>query len=165
MERRVPHGTRLAALLLAALGGCAGPSAKVDENAAKAELAAAGWTTSYAEAQARSKAEGKPILADFTGSDWCTWCKKLHEGVFSTREFHDWAAKNVVLLELDFPQRTRQDVATRKQNASLQEKLQPAVFPTVVFLTADGAEIGRCGYADGPVAWIAKAEEALHSKK
>lgn len=29
-----------------------------------------GWTESLKEARAESKKTGKPILADFTGSDW-----------------------------------------------------------------------------------------------
>ena len=61
----------------------------------------AAWLTDFEAAKAAAKKDGKVILADFTGSDWCSWCIKLHDEVFSKPEFQEWAAKKVVLLELD----------------------------------------------------------------
>jgi thiol-disulfide isomerase/thioredoxin len=55
------------------------------------------WNDSYAEAIARSKVTGKPILANFTGSDWCGHCRDLAEEVFDPAEFAAWAKENVVL--------------------------------------------------------------------
>ncbi len=43
------------------------------------------WLTSWDEAAKQSKKSGKPILIDFTGSDWCGWCIKLKKEVFDTR--------------------------------------------------------------------------------
>ena len=48
----------------------------------------------------------KPMLLFFTGSDWCGWCIKLQKEVFQKPEFSEWA-KNVVLVELDFPRKTQ----------------------------------------------------------
>ena len=59
--------------------------------------------TNYAEAKLAAAALDRPILMDFTGSDWCVFCKKLHREVFDTPEFLAWAQKKVVLLELDYP--------------------------------------------------------------
>ena len=66
---------------------------------------AEGWMIDINKAYEVSKKTGKPIMANFTGSDWCGWCKKLKAEVFDTPEFKAWAAKNVVLVELDFPRR------------------------------------------------------------
>ena len=66
------------------------------------------WYIDFEKAAQVSLQTGKPILADFTGSDWCGWCIKLKE-VFNTPKFKDWAEKNVVLLELDYPRRKQQD--------------------------------------------------------
>ena len=46
-----------------------------------------GWLVNLDEAYALSKKTGKPIMANFTGSDWCGWCKKLTADVFSKPEF------------------------------------------------------------------------------
>ena len=55
-----------------------------------------------------AKTEKKLVLLDFTGSDWCGWCIKLDKEVFSKPEFQDYAKKNLVLVELDFPQQKQQ---------------------------------------------------------
>ena len=51
------------------------------------------WYTNWDKAAAAAKKENKPILMDFTGSDWCGWCIKLHDEVFSKDEFKSWASK------------------------------------------------------------------------
>jgi thiol-disulfide isomerase/thioredoxin len=93
--------------------------------------AKAGWLVDLDEAYAISQKEGKPILANFTGSDWCGWCKKLDADVFSKPEFQEWAKKNVVLLELDFPRRFQIPEKNRQQNAGMQQALGIQGYPTV----------------------------------
>ena len=45
------------------------------------------WTENFADAKARAAKEGKDLLIDFTGSDWCGWCIKLKEEVFNQQAF------------------------------------------------------------------------------
>ncbi|MBK8701992.1 MAG: thioredoxin family protein [Saprospiraceae bacterium] len=115
----------------------------------------AGWLTNLDEAYALSKKTGKPIMANFTGSDWCGWCKKLTASVFSHQEFKDWADKNVVLLELDFPRRKVIPDHIKQQNASLQQAFQVGGYPTVWVFDLDKNEgasnysvsaLGKTGY-------------------
>jgi protein disulfide-isomerase len=40
------------------------------------------WQTDLPKAQAQAAKEKKMVLLDFTGSDWCGWCIKLHKEVF-----------------------------------------------------------------------------------
>jgi len=61
------------------------------------------WLTDLPQAQAQARDENKLVLLDFTGSDWCGWCMKLDEDTFSRPEFADYASKNLVLVQLDFP--------------------------------------------------------------
>ena len=35
------------------------------------------WMTDFAAAKIKAAADQKPLLLDFTGSDWCGWCIKL----------------------------------------------------------------------------------------
>ena len=124
------------------------------------EAKGSGWTEKYDEAIAASKKSGLPILADFTGSDWCGWCIKLHKEVFDTQEFKDWAAKNVVLLELDFPQKKAQDAALKAKNKELFDKYKVEGYPTIVILDTTGKKLGELGYEEGgPKVWIAKFTE------
>lgn len=74
------------------------------------------WLTDAAKAQAQAKAEKKLVLLDFTGSDWCGWCIKLNKEVFSKPEFAEYAKKNLVLVEVDFPRRKKLSPAQNKAN-------------------------------------------------
>lgn len=123
------------------------------------------WLTSWDEAVKESKKTGKPIMMDFTGSDWCGWCMKLKGEVFDTPEFQAWAKKKVVLLEVDFPQAKPQSAALKKQNEELQSKYQIEGYPTIVFVDASGKVLGQYGYdKGGPKVWTANAEKMLAKK-
>ena len=62
------------------------------------------WYADYDAAAAVAKKEGKDLLVDFTGSDWCIWCKRLKSEVFDLEAFKNEAPKNYILVELDYPQ-------------------------------------------------------------
>lgn len=126
-------------------------------------LAGDGWYTNYEEAVKEAKKTKRPILADFTGSDWCFSCKKLHREVFDTPAFKTWAKAKVVLLELDYPaDKSKQSAALQAQNKRLQDKYAIDRYPTIVFLDASGKELGRSGYAKGgPAKWTATADATL----
>jgi protein disulfide-isomerase len=89
------------------------------------------WFTSLEEAAKVSMSTGKPIMANFTGSDWCGWCKKLKREVFDQAEFKNWADENIVLLELDFPRRVAQSEEIKKQNRELQQMFKVGGYPTI----------------------------------
>jgi len=95
------------------------------------------WHTDVNKAINISVQSGKPLFFFFTGSDWCGWCKQLVKKVFVTPEFATWAAKNVVLVELDFPRRTKLPEATQKQNRELGQMFGVRGYPTVWFVTPE----------------------------
>ncbi len=114
-----------------------------------------GWTEDYAAALAEAKKTNRPILLDFTGSDWCGWCIKLHNNVFVTDEFKSWAADNVVLVAVDFPKNRELSAETKQQNETLRAKYGIRGYPTIVILDPSGEkELGRTGYAAKPSAFI-----------
>ena len=89
------------------------------------------WFTDLVKAQEQSKATKKPIFGFFTGSDWCGWCHKLQNEVFSKTAFIKWAQQQVILLELDFPRQKQLPPELAQQNASLQQAFQVQGYPTV----------------------------------
>jgi protein disulfide-isomerase len=127
----------------------------------QANAAEGTWLTDLPQAQTQAKADNKIVLLDFTGSDWCGWCIKFKKEVLDTEAFQDYAAKNVVLVELDFPNKKDQTADLKNANAALKARYQISGFPTLVVLDQSGKEIGRqVGYAEGgPKAFIAKLEE------
>ncbi len=124
----------------------------------KVTAAESAWSTDFPSAQAQAKKESKLVLMNFTGSDWCSWCKKLHKEVFSTKEFGAFAKEKLVLVEVDFPNGKKQTDALKKANEALQEKYKAEGFPTIVVLNGEGKVVWRqVGYMPGgPEAWIAK---------
>jgi len=103
-----------------------------------------GWLVDVNEAYELHKKTGKPIMANFTGSDWCGWCKRLSASVFVHDEFKKWAEENVILLELDFPKRKQVPEKFRQQNANLQQAFQVRGYPTVwVFELDNDSETGE----------------------
>lgn len=124
-------------------------------------LADEAWLTDFAKAQAEAKKGNKLILMDFTGSDWCGWCIKLKKEVFDTKDFTDYAKKNLVLVEVDFPSKKKLSDEQKKANEELKNKFSASRgFPTIVVTDGDGKEVWRqIGYMEGgPKAWIAKLD-------
>lgn len=123
------------------------------------------WLTDYALAKERAAAENKTILMDFTGSDWCGWCIRLHDEVFRFPEFQEYAEKNLILLELDFPQRKQLPPALTAQNEQLQEQFAVEGFPSIFLVDAEGRAIARTGYqAGGPGPYIEHLKVFLDTK-
>jgi protein disulfide-isomerase len=123
------------------------------------------WLTDLEAAKVAAKKDNKKILANFTGSDWCGWCIKLENEVFSKPEFATWSAEKVVLLELDFPRNKQLPAELKEQNDKLAREHGVNSYPTVLVLDADGKQVGKLGYkAGGPAAWIKVAEEQLATK-
>lgn len=113
-----------------------------------------GWGTNFEAAKTQAAKDKKDILMDFTGSDWCGWCIKLDEEVFSKDGFKQEAPKHFVLLELDFPQNKELPKEQTEQNEKLQETYRIAGFPTVILADAEGRPYGKTGYmAGGPEAF------------
>jgi thioredoxin-related protein len=120
------------------------------------------WLTSVPEAKAKAGKESKLVLLDFTGSDWCGWCMKLNAETFSKPEFAEYAKKNLVLVEVDFPHSKTQSDELKAANKALGEKYEISGYPTLVVMKPDGKVVWKqVGYlAGGPSAMIAKLDEA-----
>ena len=125
------------------------------------------WTESRADAMLWAENSKKMVLANFTGSDWCDWCRVLENEVFSTPEFLNWAERNVVLLKVDYPRDTKQLPNIQAQNAQLAQIYNQYItgYPTVLLLDQDGRVHGKITYSGGgPQAWIASAEAQMRRR-
>ncbi len=118
------------------------------------------WLSDYKQAQQKAKVDNKLLLMDFTGSDWCGWCIRLNKEVFSRPQFKDYATKNLVLMEVDFPRAKQLAGSVKQQNEQLANQYQIQGFPTIVVLNGDGKKVGELGYMEGgPDAFIAALEK------
>lgn len=120
----------------------------------------------YQEAMENSLGTGKPVMLFFTGSDWCKWCVKLQDEVFNTDEFREWAAQNVIMVEVDFPQGVQLPGSQRMLNETLKKTYEDRIegYPTALFIDSQGNVIGKLGYVSGgPKPWIEKASPFVNS--
>ena len=123
------------------------------------------WLTDYEKAKETAKEQNKPILIDFSGSDWCGWCIKLDKEVFSKDEFRKYAEENLVLLLLDFPRRKQMPAEEKKRNEELAGKFNIQGFPTVLLVDAEGKVIARTGYQPGgPEKYVEHIKQLLEKK-
>jgi thioredoxin-related protein len=137
------------------------------------------WYTDLMKAQEASKKSKKPIFGFFTGSDWCGWCHKLQRDVFVKTSFIDWAQKNVILLELDFPRSKQLPPELAQQNYNLQQQFKVQGYPTIwlFYANVDGDKkvslnaLGSLGYPSGAekgkeeVKFLSEANAILATQK
>jgi protein disulfide-isomerase len=150
---------------VAALAFCCLYTVGAEKAAGEKKDGGAHWIESLAQAQEEAKTANKPVLALFTGTDWCPYCVKLEKEVLSKPEFGDWAATNVILAKMDFPRKKKQTPDVKAANKAAAQKYRIGGFPTVLFLSAQGEIIGQMGYEQGGAApWIQKAQTLLEKK-
>jgi thioredoxin-related protein len=101
------------------------------------------WYTDLEKAIEVSNSTKKPVFGFFTGSDWCGWCHKLQRDVFAKNAFIEWAKKNVVLLELDFPRNKQLPAELAQQNQNLAKQFQVQGFPTVWYFNGSKDKSGK----------------------
>ncbi|MDX1382353.1 MAG: thioredoxin family protein [Thermoanaerobaculia bacterium] len=92
-----------------------------------------GWGQSLAAARAEAERTGGVIVVDLW-ADWCTWCKKLDEEVFTSELFEEWARDKVLL---------RVNTEDGGEGTRLQEDYGVTGLPTTLLLDADGVKLGE----------------------
>ena len=144
----------LGVVMMASAGWAAAKkNAKTDSGGADGQ-----FTDNLTSAVDQARQNKKLIMLDFTGSDWCGYCMKLKAAVFDTQDFKKWAGENLYLVEVDFPQQKVLPKEVKEQNDKLKEKYKPNGYPTIVFVTDDGTEIGRMvGFGGDAKAWSKEA--------
>ena len=106
-----------------------------------------GWRTDLDEAFKEAESNGKPLLVEFTGSDWCPPCMMMRKKVFTKKEFIDEASEKFILVEIDIP---NGDPALKRRNIPILERYGVEGVPTVILFTPQGKEIDRFGASGFP---------------
>lgn len=123
------------------------------------------WGTDFAAAKKAAASQKKPILALFTGSDWCPWCILLDNEVLTQEAFKKYAAEKFILFIADFPRKKQLSDAVKKQNEELSETYKIEGVPTVLVLDATGKKLAETGYREGGAeAWVKALDRALAGK-
>jgi thioredoxin-related protein len=104
-------------------------------------LSFTGWYSNLGEARQIARKEHKYILLNFSGSDWCGPCIRMHQEIFDDGYFKDFADSSLVLVNADFPRMKKNQLSGKQQelnNAMADQYNTQGKFPYTVLLNADG---------------------------
>ncbi len=116
-----------------------------------------GWLVDFEKAKVQAVKEGKPILMEFTGSDWCPPCKVLHKNVLVKDVFKKEMPKHFILLKLDNPRdKSKQTEAEKEQYQKLSKEYKVTGVPSIFLVDSGGAPFfKKSGYSNQPAdAWV-----------
>jgi thioredoxin-related protein len=99
------------------------------------------WQTDFYKAKQLAQADHKLIVLNFSGSDWCGPCIRLHKEIFESNAFTGYANDHLVLMNADFPRLKKNQLPKEQQakNDQLADQYnKEGKFPFTLLLTADG---------------------------
>lgn len=118
------------------------------------------WYSEFDAAREAAAEYGRPILIDFSGSDWCIPCMRLERDLFSTDVFREFAEEYLILLKVDFPSKKKNRLSDDRitHNEALAQEYNPrGTFPLVVLTDSAGMPYGVMTHP------LASAEDYLES--
>jgi len=104
-------------------------------------LSSADWHNNLKDAEQIAQKEHKYILLNFSGSDWCGPCMRMHQEIFESSVFKEMADTELVLVNADFPRYKKNQLsdAQQKINNEMAEKYNAeGIFPFTLLLDANG---------------------------
>ena len=104
------------------------------------------WETNFEKARQSAQSEHKLILLNFSGSDWCGPCIRLHKDIFDNSSFTQYANDHLVLVNADFPRLKKHKLPEdqQKMNDELADKYdKDGIFPLTLLITPDGKVIKK----------------------
>jgi thiol:disulfide interchange protein len=97
------------------------------------------------QALARAKAQGKPVLVDFSAI-WCPTCRVLHAEVFTNARVKQAITGGYVLSRVDYES---------PEAAAFMQRYAVQGFPSLLVLSADGTLLRRVPVVFDPAALAA----------
>jgi thioredoxin-related protein len=127
------------------------------------------WGHDLTEAFQSAKKEHKYILVNFSGSDWCGPCIRLHKEVFVMEDFLKLANEKLVLVNADFPRYKKNQLpaAQQKINDAIAERYNTkGSFPLTVLVDQDGNTIKEWeGFPSSPIEFINDIAQTIQDHK
>jgi len=65
------------------------------------------WETNFEKAKTTASKEHKFILLNFSGSDWCGPCIRMHKELLENSAFQEFAHQKLVMVNADFPRQKK----------------------------------------------------------
>lgn len=100
------------------------------------------------ETARKTASENKALIVlNFSGSDWCIPCIRLHKNIIENDEFTKLETENIIVyVNADFPRNKKNQLSQelKNENAALADQYNPkGIFPYTVLLNAEGKILKR----------------------
>ena len=99
------------------------------------------WHHNLNDAEKIAQKEHKYILLNFSGSDWCGPCMRMHTEIFESEVFKQMADTELVMVNADFPRKKKNQLSAEQQklNDEMADKYNSqGKFPYTLLLNAQG---------------------------
>ena len=99
------------------------------------------WHYNFEEAKQIAQKEHKYILLNFSGSDWCGPCIRLHKEIFENVTFQTFSTKKLVMVNADFPRLKKNQLpdAQQKINDAVADRYNSkGIFPLTLLINENG---------------------------
>lgn len=128
---------------------------QADQNLMKREIfillpvfifAFAQWHYNLEEAKQIAKKEHRHILLNFSGSDWCGPCIRMHDEIFESKAFKELADSQLVLVNADFPRNKKNQLSKQQQqinDAMADQYNSQGKFPYTLLLNSNGKVLNQ----------------------
>lgn len=120
------------------------------------------WMTDVEEAATKAAQQGKMMLVEFTGSDWCKACILQKKNVLDKPEFVKWVHKNYVPVEMNVPMNATLvgGEAQLNKNKKFCDDYGMKIFPSLMIITPEKVLLGGIqGSSASPRSAIAALEQ------
>lgn len=126
------------------------------------------WLTDIGKAKTEATDSHKVILLNFSGSDWCVPCIRMEKEIFHSKEFTDYSAANLILVNADFPRLKKHELSKEQtaRNEALAEQYNPeGHFPLTLLLDASGKVLKTWdGYPSGNAEkFVSEINTSIHA--
>ncbi len=102
------------------------------------------WVNNFEIAKEKAQKEHKLIILNFSGSDWCIPCIRMHKEILESDQFRQYADSNLIMVNADFPrmQKNKLPKSQQKANDALADKYNAeGNFPLTLLLDSNGKVI------------------------
>lgn len=96
----------------------------------------------FETAKREAKENKELIILNFSGSDWCVPCIKLHKNIIETLDFKNLQTDHIIAyVNADFPRNKKNQLSPdlKKENSDLADRYNvKGIFPYTILLNSEG---------------------------
>lgn len=109
----------------------------------------------------KAASSGRDVAVVFNVPDWGGWCERIRKDILEQPKFTGAAAKQFVVVNLDFPRKSTGSVDARRVKLAYAKRYRITGYPVVLLLDKTGRAYAKAGWREGGPAAYANHLAAL----